>query len=84
MTWPWLVWWRHRHQWKADAVQAEVELETSREMLREDREHLVHPLARANQRNMFSDMIRDALEVGYHKPAIHHAVHGGGRKRGEA
>jgi hypothetical protein len=80
MIWPWLVWWQHRHQWKADASQAEEELAVSREMWREDRERLVRPLERAGQRNMFSDMIRDALEVGYHRPASAHSEHGRGRE----
>lgn len=78
MMWPWLMWWKHRHEWKEGVRQAEAELEKSERLLREDREHLAHPLAAANKRNMFSDMMRDALELGYHRPAT--AYHGRGER----
>lgn len=86
MTWPWLLWWKNRHQWKADASRAAAELETSERLLREDRERLAHPLATANKRNMFSEMMRDALELGYHRPAAPatRQHHGGEGERGKA
>lgn len=64
MRWllPW--WWSHRHQSKEREREATEELAVSQELLDKNREQL-RPLARATQRNMFSDMIRDALEVGY-------------------
>lgn len=67
MTWPWLLWWRHRHEWKENALKAEVELETSKRLLREDQAK-VAIIARAHRKNQFSEIIRDALEVGYHHP----------------
>jgi hypothetical protein len=71
MIWPWLEWLRHRHEWKQQAEAAERELERSKR-LREQDQVLLRPIARAHQRNAFSDMIRDALQVGYEQ-------HNGGR-----
>jgi hypothetical protein len=50
--------------------QAEAELEKSRRMLAEDRIRAAR-LAKENHRNQFSDMIRDALEVGYDRGRPH-------------
>lgn len=73
MTWPWLAWWRNHREWKAQAEHAEAELEKS-ERLREQDQRLMRPIATAHQRNAFSDMIRDALLVGYQHP--HHGGKG--------
>lgn len=44
---------------------AEKELARSKALLAEDRRNIVLPLRAADQRNHFSDIIRDALDVGY-------------------
>jgi hypothetical protein len=76
MRWPWVAWWKEREQARDRDREATEQLAVSRELLREDHENLAQPLARVTQRNMFSDMIRDALVEGYHH-APH--SHGGGK-----
>jgi hypothetical protein len=76
MRWPWISWWAEHRQAKDRNQEASEQLATSRQLLREDQEQLAQPLARATQRNMFSDMIRDALVEGY-RHAPH--THGGGK-----
>ena len=49
----------HRH------TIAQKELARSKALLAEDRRNIVLPLRVADQRNHFSDIIRDALDVGY-------------------
>lgn len=75
-----MAWWREQHQARERNQQAGAELAVSQQMLHEDRERL-SPLKRATQRNMFSDMIRDALVEGYHGHEVH--AQGGGRERGK-
>jgi hypothetical protein len=75
-----VVWWRERSHIRDREERAAEELRTSRELQREDSEQ-TRPLRHATQRNMFSDMIRDALEVGYGQHV--HAHVAGGRSRGK-
>ena len=83
MNWP-FPWWRERHKAREKNAEADAELATSRKLQREDREQLAEPLEAAYQRNMFSDMIRDALVEGYlpARPHNHGAhSHSGGKGR---
>lgn len=66
MSWPSIVrWWQERHDAKRRNREAAEELRVSLELLRRDREELVQPLLHEHRRNKFSDMIRDALAMGY-------------------
>jgi hypothetical protein len=75
----WLsAWWNERHRARERKQQATEELAISRKLLREDQKS-VGPLAQAHRRNQFSDIIREALEVGYQP---HSALsHGGTQKK---
>lgn len=80
MKWS-VAWWGKRHHNRDREERAAEELRTSRELQREDKAQ-TQPLRYATQRNMFSDMIRDALEVGYGQHAhVHVAGRGSGGKK---
>lgn len=68
--------WKERHEIREREGLAEEELEKSRQLLEEDRA-AAGKLARENRKNQFSEMIRDALAVGYEHPRRHE--HEGGR-----
>jgi hypothetical protein len=61
------LWWlksARRHLTQRHQI-AEKELARSKALLAEDRRNIVLPLRAADQRNHFSDVICDALDVGY-------------------
>jgi hypothetical protein len=58
------LWWKDRREARERAHSAAAELARSKRLLSEDR-HLAEKISRAHHRNQFSDIIRDALEVGY-------------------
>lgn len=63
-------WWSSsfRHHVDQQHATAQQELKKSKAMLAEDRAAIVKPLREADQRNHFSDIIRDALGTGYGTP----------------
>jgi hypothetical protein len=69
---PWL--WRLASHARDQQQHAETEVARSQAALAETEQRLAHPLLRANQRNHYSDIIRDALQLGYDK------TEGNGRK----
>lgn len=72
MRWPrWLHvfrWWKERHTVRQREKEATIELATSRRLAAEDRVK-AEKLAEDTHRNQFSDMIRDALAIGYDRPS---------------
>lgn len=61
------LWWLKsaRRERERQSAKAEQELDTSRQLLEEDRRDIVQPLRHADRSNHFSDLIRDALREGY-------------------
>ncbi len=62
---PWL--WRLASHSRSRLAEAEAEVSRSRAALEEAEQHLSNPLAHRNQRNHYSDIIRDALQLGYER-----------------
>lgn len=63
-----LWWWRYKKKRKNGGSDADAELRRSRELLAEAHDNVVRPARQMADRNGFSDIIRDALALGYDKP----------------
>ncbi len=62
-----LLWWlksfrRHR---EARSAEAERQLKLSQRLRDQDRREIIDPLQHVEQRNHFSELIREALQAGY-------------------
>lgn len=63
----WLPGWFRHHDARSRALVAQREMEKSRRLREDALKRVVRPLVEIHDRNQFSDIIRDALTVGYGK-----------------
>lgn len=63
-------WWRKAfwHRIKAEKAEAVEQRARSEELRKETNRELVGPLAASNRKNGYSEIIRDALQLGYGPP----------------
>lgn len=63
-----MLWWWRRYKERKNGGDADAELRRSQELLAEAHDTVVRPARQMADRNGFSDIIRDALALGYDKP----------------